>query len=81
MPANLPAVAACLHCRSILVALPGMLAHPAPEERRTIHRALDAHWCHHDHTTFDGRFHQCYPRPHGLVQRDQTNVNNRRRQP
>ena len=59
MASELPTLAACPHCGTILLWAPGMLVHPAPEERATMRRALGLFWFTHSRLKFDGRFHRC----------------------
>lgn len=52
-------IAACLHCRTILVCTRQVLFHPLAEERESVRTMLGNYWFHHSRTRFDGQFHRC----------------------
>lgn len=59
MSSQLPAIASCPRCGTIVLRMSESLVHPTSGERETIRNALGSYWFHHSRTKFDGRFHRC----------------------
>src|SRR5439155_21061257 len=59
MRAELPTIASCPHCGTILLRTPRVLVHPMSGERERIRRALGGFWVENSRTRFDGRLHRC----------------------
>ncbi|MHC5538304.1 hypothetical protein ACYOEI_08755, partial [Singulisphaera rosea] len=59
MSLQLPAIASCPRCGTIVLRMSESLVHPTSGERETIQNALGSYWFHHARTRFDGRFHRC----------------------